>query len=592
MAITTSAAGFPEYLSDYGQFYDHLQGILTNLNNTEKGKRFADFARTLIKVSEYGKQFERFDLQQPSHDGGVDIIASAYESEEILYVQSKYTISSADDIDSIISKFRDYESSRHDITKIDKPQMALGLHYEDDTVNERPKTSVYLIFTASLLTGTDKLKNFADSNRPSRRFYDMLRSEQRLILMDGKDVLRSAQAAYRKSHFLPTDVEIVFQGSWISSNNVYVGILPGSELTKLYEEYGDALFLENIRSWLGPTSGLVPKSGRESVNQAIAETIAHAPTKFLSRNNGITFRSGKVTVVNENTLKLDEASIVNGCQTTMSIVTSPAGPSNTQILVKVVETDDAWDIAGSANFQTKVDRIDLDVAKYVRTQALREVADKYGYQLLIGSNIPPSIFSVFESISQSDIQEGEIKATFIGLFSRNPNNAVMENYAELNSSMLDSYAHDPDKEWFMSTLFKINELSRQASNALYQSGSLPDTLKTYFKRFWLEETGKSQQYRAYLSILALCDLIRTNIFESKYRTYESLRDSLQVTRRLLDEDPGNYRNAYARAFRAMAVHLLDPKKDPDEIAQHMSRYVETANFEVLFMAVGAFHMDK
>jgi len=158
--------------------------------------------------------------------------------------------------------------------------------------------------------------------------------------------------------------------------------------------------------------------------------------------------------------------------------------------------------------------------------------------------------------------------------------------------MLDSYADDPDKEWFMSTLFRINELSRQASISLSQSEVLPDTIKTFFKRFWLEDTGKSQQYRAYLSIFAACDLIRTNIFENKHRSYVSLRSYLHDIRRLIDEDPNNYKKAYDRAFRAMAVHLLDPKKDTDEIAQHMSRYIETSNFEVLFMAVGAFHMDR
>lgn len=574
---------FPDFLSSYEQFYDHIQNIMENLSTTGKGKSFAEFGRSLIKVTDFGRQFHSFELQQSSHDGGVDIVAVNKERTAKLYVQSKYSIGSVDDIDAIISKFHNYEITYH---APKDPVLIQGNLFGDDRPQDVPlqPQSLYLIFTASLLSGQRKLANYEESNRPSRRFYRELVDQKRLIIMDGREIFRTAQAAYRKSHFLPTNVELGFAEEWITLGNVYVGILSGTVLTRLYETYGDSLFLENIRSWLGPTTGYVPKSGRQSPNEAIANTIEKEPLKLLGRNNGITFRAGQVKKVDEKTLLLNAASIVNGCQTTMSLVTAQSDTSSCHVLAKIVETDDAWDIAGSANFQTKVDRIDIDVAKFVRYQALREVADKYGYQLLTGPAVPSSIFSVFESITRADVRELEIRATFIGLFSRTPNNAIIENYTELNANLLDEYAEDLHSDELLEVLFKLNDLSGAASRELQGSSRLGDTMKALFKRFWAEDTGKSEQYRAFLTIFAACDLISTNIYE-KERTYEGLRQALNRVRDRIDVDQTAFIKSYENAFKALTVRLLDPQKTVDEIAQHMSSYIEKANFATLFLAV-------
>ena len=65
---------------------------------------------------------------------------------------------------------------------------------------------------------------------------------------------------------------------------------------------GDALFFENIRDFLGTTSGKVV-TNRSTVNEEIIKTISKEPDKMLARNNGLTFRATKVdsigrTVVN------------------------------------------------------------------------------------------------------------------------------------------------------------------------------------------------------------------------------------------------------------------------------------------------------
>jgi hypothetical protein len=93
-----------------------------------------------------------------------------------------------------------------------------------------------------------------------------------------------------------------------------IATLPGRELRGLYERHGDALFDRNIRLFLGARKG--------GVNAGIRDTLTSATERknFWAYNNGLTFvcddyslepRTGK--------LQLTNFSIVNGCQTTVSV---------------------------------------------------------------------------------------------------------------------------------------------------------------------------------------------------------------------------------------------------------------------------------
>jgi hypothetical protein len=84
----------------------------------------------------------------------------------------------------------------------------------------------------------------------------------------------------------------------------------------LYERHGDGLFFENIRDFLGTGT----TSSRDTVNSKIIETIIEAPAKMLERNNGITMRAHSVRQLDDKTIEIDGAAIVNGCQTTMCLV--------------------------------------------------------------------------------------------------------------------------------------------------------------------------------------------------------------------------------------------------------------------------------
>ena len=55
--------------------------------------------------------FETPRLRQRTHDKGVDLECESRDGREKLCIQSKYTIRTIDDLDGIVSKFKDYQDN-------------------------------------------------------------------------------------------------------------------------------------------------------------------------------------------------------------------------------------------------------------------------------------------------------------------------------------------------------------------------------------------------------------------------------------------------------------------------------------------------
>ena len=63
---------------------------------------------------------------------------------------------------------------------------------------------------------------------------------------------------------------------------------------RLRKQFGDALFFENVRDFLGVQTEL-EKKGRTTPNLEIIKTVRDSPEKMLARNNGLVFGAEKVT---------------------------------------------------------------------------------------------------------------------------------------------------------------------------------------------------------------------------------------------------------------------------------------------------------
>jgi len=165
-------------------------------------------------------------------------------------------------------------------------------------------------------------------------------------------------------------------------DNTVLGILKLRELTDFVIKNRDYVFESNIRQWM---------QFKTSVNKGIRETLQSNPHKFFYYNNGITIVVSDFEELENNTLVLYAPQIVNGAQTSNSIIDKAKRTNNLDgsITVTVIKADDEQDqnnITKYRNSQNAVRGKDLvslmDFHKSIKSQ-LENL--KYFYEIQAGS---------------------------------------------------------------------------------------------------------------------------------------------------------------------------------------------------------------
>lgn len=565
-----SPISLPDFLSDYGSFYSHLQGQMDGLSNVAIGEKFAALAEHLIPHTATGQDFERAIKSKLSWDKGVDIVFKhRVEADIELRVQSKYTISTVDDIDLIISKFKDYEGFSNN-----KAQGELNLVLEEE--QSKNIQNSYAIITASKIDNL--ISKYRDTKRPSLDFFKALEAEDRITYIDGNEILKTFQSVYRSAYIRPQSVKINLATPPIQIGNVYIGAIPCPELRNIYQETGDSIFFENIREWLGHQGNKVKSGGRrESVNEAITSTLEESPEKMLERNNGIAIRAAKISIIGEKELSLTDASIVNGCQTTMSVYFS--NPASGHVLAKFVETSDSWEIAKAANFQTPIERVELELARYLRPQLVRQVGAETSFKLESPTPNKNSAFTILDQIYKDEICYEELKAIFIGLFSRSANNSIAANYTELKVDFLKDFEEDPDKSNFLESLFLLHSYSAAAMETL-KDGLLKPEITDLFKRFWKED---KPSYRAFVALLAIFSSLERK--QNEISEYAKLKSEILDLAGRTEAAPEKFKETYIKAFKSIALDVLKSNEDKDKMLQSMYKHIGSINFDNALLAI-------
>lgn len=150
-----------------------------------------------------------------------------------------------------------------------------------------------------------------------------------------------------------------FTGS--TSFQSYLLVMPGSVIAALYDQYGERLLEQNVRTFL---------QFRGDVNKGIRNTIKNQPDMFFAYNNGLSATAESVTVSGGNVLTaVKNLQIVNGGQTTASLFTTmrkeKADLSKVYVQVKlsVIPPESVEDvvprISEYANTQNKVNAADF-----------------------------------------------------------------------------------------------------------------------------------------------------------------------------------------------------------------------------------------
>lgn len=165
-------------------------------------------------------------------------------------------------------------------------------------------------------------------------------------------------------------------------DSTILGILKLRELTEFVNKNRDYVFESNIRQWM---------QFKTTVNKGLRETLQNNPEKFFYYNNGITIVVSDFEEMGENLIKLHAPQIVNGAQTSNSILDHSKRTKNMDgsMTVTIIKADDEREqnnITKYRNSQNSVRGKDLvslmDFHRSIKSQ-LKNC--RYFYEIQAGS---------------------------------------------------------------------------------------------------------------------------------------------------------------------------------------------------------------
>ena len=142
----------------------------------------------------------------------------------------------------------------------------------------------------------------------------------------------------------------------------YLSIVNGELLFDIYEEHGQKLFEQNVRTFL---------QFRGNVNKGLKNTIEYKPEMFFAYNNGITATATAIDFHKSGNIKrIENFQIVNGGQTTSAIYSAKKNSEmdisqvSVQMKLSVVKEEGVQDefiskVAEYANTQNKINNSDF-----------------------------------------------------------------------------------------------------------------------------------------------------------------------------------------------------------------------------------------
>jgi AIPR protein len=163
---------------------------------------------------------------------------------------------------------------------------------------------------------------------------DPKNSDMNFFFVPQEDIIARYKTLVSTERGIPEGI-LNFSGGHIEDHGAYgrawFGSVSAVELQRLHKEHQDDLFAGNIRLFLGARKG--------GINEQIIKTAKEAPGSFWALNNGVTIVADTVVPIDakdgSSALKLTRFSIVNGCQTTSSLVQAKA-PKEAKVLARVI----------------------------------------------------------------------------------------------------------------------------------------------------------------------------------------------------------------------------------------------------------------
>ena len=337
-------------------FSENIQGSIREFaedskSEVEKGNNFLQWV--LTRVFEATEDDAADAIVDGANDLGIDAYLPVdFSDNTIRLFQSKYGTSHSLEA---ISKFKD-DAKRlleKDVTKM-RPDLAQLV----TKIKEKNLKIKCCYVTDQKVEYEDDIVEVIDIEKIIQRLWDRIKKP----------------AAGKKS--------CIKLERMLRHENTILGILKLRELTDFVSKNRDYVFESNIRQWM---------QFKTTVNKGLRETLQTNPTKFFYYNNGITIVVSDFEELGENAIKLHAPQIVNGAQTSNSILDHSKRTKNMEgsMTVTIIKADDEQEqnnITKYRNSQNSVRGKDLvslmDFHKSIKSQ-LKNCG--YFYEIQAGS---------------------------------------------------------------------------------------------------------------------------------------------------------------------------------------------------------------
>ena len=321
-------------------------------NEVEKGKNFLQWV--LTRVFEATEDDAADAIVDGANDLGIDAYLPVDFSEnKIRLFQSKYGTSHSAEA---ISKFREDVKKliKRDVTKM-RPELA---HLVTQIREKNLKVECCYVTDQKVEFQNEKYFEVVDIDEIIRRLWSRIKKP----------------AAGKKSS--------IKLEKMLRHENTILGVMKLRELSDFIIKNRDYVFESNIRQWM---------QFKTMINKGIRETLQNVPDKFFYYNNGITIVVADFEEREDNSLTLNAPQIVNGAQTSNSVLDRAKRTHNLDgsINVTIIKADDEKDqnnITKYRNSQNSVRGKDLvslmDFHKSIKSQ-LQNLC--YFYEIQAGS---------------------------------------------------------------------------------------------------------------------------------------------------------------------------------------------------------------
>ena len=343
---TQPLEGFSENIQDNIQ--DHAEN---SKSEVEKGNNFLQWV--LTRVFEATEDDAADAIVDGANDLGIDAYLPVdFSDNTIRLFQSKYGTSHSLEA---IAKFKE-DSKRllgKDVTKM-RPELAQLV----TKIKEKNLKIKCCYVTNQRVEYSDEFVEVLDIDKIIQKLWDRIKKP----------------AAGKKSSIKLEKL--------LRYDNTILGVLKLRELTEFVSKNRDYVFESNIRQWM---------QFKTTVNKGLRETLQNNPGKFFFYNNGITIVVSNFEELGDNIIQLYAPQIVNGAQTSNSIVDHAKRTKNMNgsMTVTIIKADDELEqnnITKYRNSQNSVRGKDLvslmDFHKSIKSQ-LKNCG--YFYEIQAGS---------------------------------------------------------------------------------------------------------------------------------------------------------------------------------------------------------------